>query len=85
MLLTATSSVLSSNGCDSTPSGLRRVPLMKVPLEDFTSLIYICSGGEERAPKGQRRTPSLALGVERTFPPSSQTSACCLERTFESK
>ena len=34
---------------------------MKVPLEDFTSLIYICFGDVGRTPKGQRSTPSLAF------------------------
>lgn len=39
---TTMSSLLSSNGSDSRPSGLSRSPLMKVPLELLTSLMNIC-------------------------------------------
>ena len=43
--LTTISSVLSSYGSDSSPSGLSRSPLMKVPLELFTSLMKILMTG----------------------------------------
>ena len=38
---TTMSSDLSSKGSDSTASALSRSPLMKVPLDDFTSLMKI--------------------------------------------
>ena len=44
---TTMSSLLSSNGSDSVLSLLSRSPLMKVPLELLTSLMYICSRGQK--------------------------------------
>lgn len=74
---TTISSFLSSNGSDSTPSGLSRSPLMNVPLELFTSLMYIFRHVHQSSPRKQ--------GTRHTFPLSSQISACCLLSNIESK
>ena len=50
------SSVFSSYGSDSRPSGLSRSPLMKVPFELFTSLMYIfVAGGPGQFTRGRQR------------------------------
>jgi hypothetical protein len=65
------SSLLSSNGSLSMPSGESLSLLIKVPFDDLTSLMYICH--------------QLELSDSLTLPPCSQISACSRDRTLESK
>lgn len=75
------SSVWSSKTSDSVDSGERRSPLIKVPLDDLTSLIKTCRTCVSPSTSAWRRV----TGARLTFPSSDQTSACARLSTLLSK